>query len=483
MSTKNVYKLLNTLTQSEMAGLAEFSRSPFHNTRSDIVKFLVYLSSVYPNPEENAISDETVYREVYGREKLNTQVVKNLLHRTTKLCEKYLVELALRNDRFTHDTLLISELQKRKLVSYADKKADLAISIQDQHEGYSISFLKKRYDLLELKHQLTENHDSRFKITSNSTKLSAALKYMLVSILRTLNDYEVNRFVEADESRNVFIDRINEMLNFENALETIKTNEPENYPLVACYYYGLLSKVNDPNGLYREKLKQLSFENIERFRQVDNIEFWQMIFASYIFSKSSKGPVDVKTLHEINKMYVNRGVIYRDDHGFVSDSSYHNIAMQAIGCRDFQWAGNFINTYRDQLEPSVKENTYNFLMGYFNVTKGDYNNVIQYLSRIKSPDIPVNLTVRWMLIRTYYELGHYFEAESAVDAFRKFITSSGRVTRESISSYPLLLRLTAHLIRAKTSGKGLKEEIYLKAKNTPNFIGRSWVLEKMEEIK
>ncbi|MBL8016948.1 MAG: hypothetical protein JNK43_06745 [Ignavibacteria bacterium] len=447
------------------------------------MKFLTYLSSVYPNPSENEISDETVYREVYGREKLNTQVVKNLLHRTTGLCEKYLVELALRKDRFAHDTLLVNELQRRKLVSYANKKAEKAIIFQDQNEEYTISFLKKKYDLLELKHQLTESHDSKFKIASNSNKLSASLKYLLVSVLRTLNDYEVNSFVEAHENRNVYIDKIDELLNFEKVLEIIKHNEPEDYPLLACYYYGLLSKTNDPGGLYREKLKQISFENIERFRHVDNIEFWQMIFAAYIFSRSSKGPVDVKTLHDINKMYVNRGVIYRDENGFVSENNYHNIAMQAIGSKDFEWAEEFISSYKDQLEPSVRENTYNFLMGYFNVTKGDYNNVIQYLSRIKSHDIPVNLTVRWMLIRTYYELGHYFEAESAIDAFKKFITSSGRVTRESISSYPLLLKLTAHLIRAKTSGKGLKEEMYLKAINTPIFIGRSWVLEKMEEMK
>lgn len=483
MGNKTIFRLLGLLSESELSGLLEFSRSPFHNTRNDVVKFLTYISAVYPDPEEEEISDKAIYKEVYGRKKLNTQVVKNLLHRTTRLCEKYLVELALRNDRFQHDTLLISELQKRKLVSYANKKTDTAISFQDQNESYTINFLKKKYDLLEMKHQLTESHDSRFKITSNSKKLAASLKYMLVSILRTLNDYEVNSFVEADESRNVYIDRIDEMLNFEKVLELIKQSEPESYPLLACYYYGLMSKTNDPDGLYREKLKQLSFENIERFRPVDNIEFWQMIFASYIFSKSSRGPVDVKTLHEINKMYVNRGVIYRDDVGFVSDNIYHNIAMQAIGSKDFQWAEEFINTYKDQLEPSVRENTYNFLMGYFNVTKGDYQNVIQFLSKIKSPDIPVNLTVRWMLIRTYYELGHYFEAESAIDAFRKFISSSGRVTRESLSSYPLLLKLTAHLIRAKTSGKGLKEEMYLKAKNTGNFIGRSWVLEKMEELK
>jgi len=483
MSIKTIYKLLSSLSGNELRGFAEYSRSPFHNTRKDIVKFLTYLLSVYPDPEKSEISDETIYKEVYGGKKMNIQVVKNLLHRTTKLCENYLVELALRNDRFTHDTLLIAELQKKKLVSYANKKADKGIIFQNQNEGYSLNFLKKNYDLLELKHQLTDGHDSKFKISSNSRKLPAAVKYMMVTILRTLNDYEVNSFVEAHENRNAYIERIDEFLNFEKLLETIKQSEPKDYPLVACYYYGLMSKTNDPDGLYREKLKQLSFENIERFRQVDNIEFWQMIFASYIFSRSSKGPVDVKTLHEINKMYVNRGVIYRDDDGFVNENSYHNIAMQAIGSRDFQWAEEFINSYRDQLEPSVRENTYNFLMGYFNVSRADYNNVIKYLSRIKSPDIPVNLTVRWMLIRTYYELGHYFEAESAIDAFRKFITSSGRVTRESISSYPLLLKLTAHLTRAKTSGKGLKEEMYLKAKNTPNFIGRSWVLEKMEELK
>jgi hypothetical protein len=502
LKQKSVFKLLSSFTQSEFDCFCLFAASSFHNTRGDISRFVAHISEAFPVLEGENFTDSIIYSKVYGKPEINKheinkheinkrdvkkcevnkQVVKNLLHRTLLLCEKFLIQNALESDRFMQDALLISELQKRKQISKASKLAQISLDYFRQTENYTISFLKKQYDLLELVHHLHDLHEPRYKIQSGSNKLSASIKYFLVSVLRTLNDYEVNSFVEAAGDGDSYINRIKEIIDFPRALDLIKETEPEEYPLIACYYYGLKSKIDDPEGNYREELKRLSFENIEKFRAEDNIEFWQMIFASYIFSKSSKGPVDVKTLHEINKMYINRGVMYRDSNGYAEENSYHNIAMQAIAANDLAWAGLFINTYKEQLNPAVRENTYSFLMGYFNMNKGDYGNVISFLVKIKSPDIPVNLTVRWMLFRTYYELGHYFEAESAIDAFKKFITSSRRITKQSVSSYPILLRFSSQLVKAKISGKELKLEYYLEAKSIPSFIGRRWLLEKMEEL-
>jgi hypothetical protein len=90
-----------------------------------------------------------------------------------------------------------------------------------------------------------------------------------------------------------------------------------------------------------------------------------MIFSSYIFSRAQKGPVDVKTLHQINKMYVDKDVAHKDENGFIEENNYHNITMQAIAAGDMDWAEGFIEKYKNELNPETRENTYNFLMGYF----------------------------------------------------------------------------------------------------------------------
>ncbi len=488
MAQKSLFRLISSLSKQEFGKFREFISSPFFNKRSDIARFIEYLEPHFPEFPENTLTDELIYSSVYGAGgtngsgKFNMQVVKNLLNRTLNLCEKFLVQLGVEKDEFLQSLALTGELHSKGLSARALKTAYEKIEYFNKTGVYSADRMKKQYELLQLSHSLIHADNTKQKILNNNKRYSAALKYFIISMMGIASDYEVYSFVETVPVKNVYIEKITEYIDFEKILGLIKENEPEEYSIAACYFYGLMSKINDPNGEYREKLKQLSSANIENFRHTDNIELWQMIFSSYIFSRFQKGPVDVKQLHEINKMYVDKGITQKDDKGYIDENNYHNITMQAIASSDYKWTENFINRYKDELNPEIKDNTYNFLMGYYKLMKGEYNDVIPYLSRIKTGDIPVNLTIRWMYIRAYYELGYYFEAESAVEACKKFISSSGRVTKESRSSYPQLLFYTGHMIKAKTSGKRLKEEIYLKAKNTPSFMAKKWVMEKMEEL-
>jgi hypothetical protein len=481
LAQKSLYILLSSLSKAEFSRFEEMVSSPFFNKRNDLIRFIGYLGDLYPEFHGEKVTDDLVYEAVYGSKNFNKQVVKNLLARMLIMVEKYFVQLGMEKDEFLQVNALARELQRKGRLRQADKMTGEKIEKFDKHESYSLEYYRKKHELLEIRHNLIPGDNSRLKITGSRNRFSASLKYFLVSLLRAVNDYEVHSFVESPGEAYPYIEEITEYIDFEKTLELIKANEPEEYPLIACYYYGLMSKTNDPDGVYREKLKELAISGIDSFRHSDNIEFWQMIFSSYIFSKSAKGPVDVKRLHEINKIYVDKNVAYIDEEGYIAESSYHNITMQAVAAGDLKWAEDFISKFKEQLNPAIRDNTYNFLMGYFMMTKHEYENVIPYLTRIKTTDIPTNLTIRWMFIRTFYELGHFFEAEAAITAFKKFISMSGRVTKESRSSYPQLLSFMTGLIKAKTSGLNMKEEIYIKAKNT-SFIAKNWVIEKMDEL-
>jgi len=481
MRQKTLFKEFSRLSEHEFTRFTEFVSSSFFNRRNDVIRFTQYLKPLFPEFPEKQVSDNAIYKNVYGAESVNKQVVKNLFGRTLSLLERFLIQLALESDEIMQVSALVKELKRKNLNTRADKILNDSIDQFSKDSDYTLDTYRKQNDLLELKHGLVGESNSKEKILSNSKRFSALIKSTLVSLLKIANDYEVYSFVESAPTKTAYIENITGYIDFEKALKLIQETEPEEYPLIACYYYGLKSKTDDPDNIFREKLKDLCFENIERFRQNDNIEFWQMIFSSYIFSRAQKGPVDVKTLHQINKIYIDKNVVHKDAMGFIEENNYHNITMQAIAAGDMQWAENFIEKYAKELNPETKENTYNFLMGYFMLNKGEYNKVIPYLSRIRSGDIPVHLTIRWMYIRTYYELGHYFEAESAILAFKKFISASGRVTKESRSTYPLSLDYISAVVKSRISGKSLGEEKYLKAKNS-SFIAKKWVIEKMEEL-
>lgn len=479
MAQKLLFRYLNSFSKAEFERFSDMVCSPFFNKRSDLIRFVNYLKECFPALPDEKLGYPEVYKNVYGDGKVNIQVVKNLFNRMLKLCETFLLQTEIEADDYMRTIGIVKGLKKREMNADALKIADKKIEDNFMTNTYTADLMKKQYELYELKHELS-GEEPKKKIENNNKRFSASFRFFIISLLRIANDYYAQSFVEQADSINPYLREIFNLVNFEKILSIINETDPDDFPLYAGYYYGLISKIDDPDSDAREKLKEISFSGIENNRYDDNLELWQLIFASYIFSKANR-PFEAREIHEINKKFIDKGIIHNKANGYISENFYHNITMQAIASGDFNWVEGFINRFRDDLEPAIKEDTYNFLMGYYLSSKGEYEKVLQYLARIKTPDIPTNITVRWLFIRTYYELGHYFEAESAADAFKKFIAFSGRVTKETKATYPLSLKFVAALIRAKTSRKPLKEDIYLKAKNS-SFIGKKWVLQKMEEL-
>ncbi len=482
MAQKSVLKLISSFSESEFRRFIDMLNSPFHNKRGDLLRLSRYLDSVYPGINEDKISYENIYLNVYGGGKVNIQVVKNLLGRLNDLAETFLIQIGLEKDSFTSEMLLTKEFIRRNMNDKAIKKVGKIKRTAEEMEKYSVELYRKLYELNELKYEMIPGDMNKQKIEANKETFYDALRLFLTTLLRIANTYENYRFVEKEENEIELLDNITDYIDFEKLLELIKKTTPKDHVIPAIYYYSLLSKTKDTNGKYREMLKSLAFKNINEFRNMDNIEFWQNIFASYIFSRSNTLPVNIKELHEVNKEYINNNVLIRDESGYIPDASYHNIAMQAISVGDLKWAEDFINKYKNELEPAKREVTYNFLMGYYNINCKNYDRVIPYLNRIRTNDIPTNLTIRSFYIRTYYELGYYFEAESAIDAFRKFIKANKRITKETLSTYPEFLYFTAKMVKSKLSGRQLDDEIIKKIDGNDNFLNKKWILEKIKEF-
>lgn len=479
MAQKTLFKFLSTFSKSEFERFEDMIKSPYFNKRNDLVRFVGYLRECYPEMNDEKLSYREVYKRVYGEGRENIQVVKNLFNRMLDLCERFIMQTEFETDDFTKTIALAKGFKKKEMMSAAVKLVDKKINENFRTNAYTADMMKKQYDYFELKHELT-GEVPKEKIINNNKRFSASFRFFLISILRIANDYYAQSFVEQAEETNPYMKNMLQLIDFEKILELIKAANPDDYSLYCSYYYGLISKINDPDAEIRRKLKEISFEGIENNRYDDNLEIWQLIFASFVFSKNSV-PFEAKEIHEINIRFIDKGFVYHNANGFISENFYHNMTMQAVAAQDFKWVEGFINRFREKLDPAIRDDNYNFLTAYYLSSKGEYEKVIQHLAKIKTPDIPTNMTVRWLFIKTYYELGYYFEAESAADAFKKFIAFSGRVTKETRASYPVSLKFVTALIRSKTAKKPLKEEVYLKAKSSA-FIGKKWVLEKMEEL-
>jgi hypothetical protein len=484
MIKNKTFSLLSRLSKDEIKQFTEFVSSPFFNKRTDVIKLAEYLESIYPSFTEEYVSEEKIYRVVFGEGSCSTQVVKNLASRLQTLLEKFLMQLGLEKDRFLQANALTYELRRKGSFELSERELDKSMSRINSEEVYSPRYMKLNFDYLETKNDiLTATHiNYKKKIENLNLRSRFLVDFFLLALLRIANENAAFKYVLPGESPANLFEDFFECFDIERFLELLKIKQPEQYPVIALFYYGLQSKINDPEGVNREKLKKLTFENFGRLRKMDLIECWSMLFAAYVFSDQCPVQNLSEEVHEIDKFFIDREIYFQDDSGFMMENSYHNIAMQAISAGDYSWVENFLKSYKEKLPPGIRENLFNFCMGIYCFNKAEYENSISYLSRVKADDIMSNLHIRNTHIKSYYELGYYDEAESAIFAFQNFISQSKALTRQVKGTLPAFIRYSKMLIKAKSSGKPFPGHIYEKAKKGGGFMSKKWVIEKMEEL-
>jgi hypothetical protein len=486
------FELLKTLNKAEFYRFADFINSPFYNKRSDMVKLMEYLCSVYPKLDEKNLSEEVIYRKVYSEGSNNNgkhymQVTRNLMTRLGELLDKFLMVTGVESEadyRFMPYAARLSEKNSRKKLN-----EHIEGSITSLYKAKStVEYYKKYTEYLEAKDMfLSEGSNYSAKSQTLSELLENSFGYYILSLLKNSNELAAFQYVYRNKKAKVLLDTIFSTVDMEKHLQNLLVNDPELYNITAIYYYGLLSKINDPDGSVREKLKEIIYNSFGRLKKIDLMECWSLLYASYIFSMTAvANNTNVNAnleVHKINKIFVDNELIPTGSDGMINENTYHNISMQAVITRDFEWAEEFLNLYKPLLKDDVREHTYSFCMAILLFSKGEYELCISFLSRIRPDEINTNMFIRITYIKCFYELGFYDQAESALYALRTFLSQSKGMTYETKRALPAFVKYCKLMLKHRSTGKKIPDEIYLKAKNEPDLTSRKWILEKMDELK
>lgn len=475
----NFEELLNSLTKREFKRFTCFINSPFFNSRSDILRLTEYVSQKLPL---GRLDREELYRHIYGSGKYSPQVILNLLSRMKSLLEQFLITIRIEKDEEAQVKALAEELANRGMYRNAERVLEKGI-LKLEDEIYTANYLKKYYEYTELRESyLVNNKQHKLKAESSFQRGQAAVNFFILNLLRIANDIVVFRYVNTVLENKVIFNGIFSFFDFKGYLENLKDLNSPYFVMTAVYYYGLMSKMNDPQKFHRNKLRDIVFNNLDELKYHDQATCWTMLFASYIFTSTPQKENASEEVHEINKLFVSKGILTRDEQGFFIETSYHNIAFQAINAKDYDWAERFLDQYRSELPPGTTDYTYNSCMARCKFNRGDYDACLNFLSRMKIENVVLRLNISTLAIRCYYELGYYEEAASAIEALSRIYSSNKELTLNLKRTLRDFIKYSRILVKARASGKKIPAAKYQSALNGPGFSARGWVLEKMKEL-
>ncbi|MBK9013210.1 MAG: hypothetical protein IPM82_03490 [Saprospiraceae bacterium] len=121
---------------------------------------------------------------------------------------------------------------------------------------------------------------------------------------------------------------------------------------------------------------------------------------------------------EINKLLLENGLIF--ENGYLPPWRYTNLVTVGLRTGQTDWTHGFIHRYRGKLLPAYSENLFRYNLAQFHFHQQDFDNAQRELVHVEFTDVLLNLGVRSLLIKIYFETGQDEILYSYLEATRIF---------------------------------------------------------------
>jgi len=277
-------------------------------------------------------------------------------------------------------------------------------------------------------------------------------------------------------------------------LKDIEKNElitKKNHPNVYMIYLTVLISLSDKNPerceiLEREYTLYLK-KNEKRFDKDQLYHYNLYLLNRYWKIVTDTG--DVEYRKKIFNLYdtAEKGG-YLISQNSIENDLFNNIISACITTGNLNWAEKFLNKYEKVIKKDITDDNICFAKAKISFLKKEYNEVLQFLSRIKLHSPLTHTVTKFILCKVYYEKGDIQGITNELENLRKFLKRNKNVSDHIeiiITKFRHLIKGLMKFIDAKQITSEEKSKIahsYLQEINeTEGFIPEKiWFIEKYQ---
>lgn len=476
MKSKKIHLALAYLNVYELNSFKKFLLSPYFNQNSAINSYFDILDTTIRSDEElSNLKNEAVWKKIFGTEPYNDVRFRKLNSDISKLFENFLAVKEMEQDPTLTNSLKIKAFKAKKmsnlypgLITHINSAKKTQ---QDRSADYYLDLFNIEKSIFGLQTDAERKSKSKDPVKNlNIEEISLNLDVFYIA--EKLKYY----CTILSWSRSYKIDK--KIAGIEFILKLAKIPLFSEYPPVKLYYT-ISRTIADENNLdHYYLLKQLIDQYIHLFPGDEAREIMEAAI-SYCVVKMNKGNNDfIKEAFLMYKKAINEKLIFDDEN--LSPVAYRNVAIIAMRAEEVEWAEKFILEYSDLVKEDFRENAKNFSLARLEFFKLNYSNVIDYLNQIDMNDFFYNVSVRTLLLVSYYELEEYLPLDSLLQSFNAWVVREKSLTKESKARYQKLIRFTKRLANTPHYEKEKLLKLKIEVTDAKGVVSKDWLLEKIE---
>lgn len=468
MYNSKLIHIIEVLNSEEKELLKKWLHSPAHNQRNDRLKLLLFLLSkrkLSPKTTEN----KTVYTHVYGKITYEDKKWKKLMNLCVQLLEDFIHFLAQRKNAFSKQKALISFFQQHNLNKYTQQYIQKTKNLQAKDTLSNSQYFQQQYELEELTFAYQNTTTD-----SNTTNLQPIFNnHYIAFIINTL------RYTcEAITHQRLYKSNYDIPL-LEHILADIETGKYKNIPSVQMYYHSFMALKKPDEEHHFELLQELMFQNYN-ILNANEIKSLYLIAINYCVRQLNNGAEKyVRAVFDLYQYGLAHQILIENN--MLSRFTYKNIVAAAIRLKEYKWVIQFIEDYTPILEKSYQKPYALYAKAKLHFAQGDFDATLELLTQVEFDNVFLSMDAKTMLLKIYYERGHYEALEALLTSFNRFLE------RKSILAYQRkihknMIKLTSKLLYLPNHEKTKIEQLRQEIIQTNPLTEKPWLLAQLERL-
>jgi hypothetical protein len=481
VNNSKLVNILRTFSKNEMKEFEKFILSPFFNRGRNYITFFGELKKFYPSFDNEKMTPEYIYTKMYPGKEFNKQIIWNMTSQMLNMAEDYLMHVSLKKNRFVKDYQVADEFSERKLAGYFYKKLD------DMEAGLDKMGLESNY--FNYKTQLEKARMGYHFMEDTQHLLSKHIlkkgEYTILNFIKDITDV----ICDLDANYRMFNAKFNvniplvfiKNLKIEQIIKYANAHKFKYASVMEMYYQSMMMVLNFDDTHHFFRFRKLFEESYYEMSYGENLK-WVTSLTNYCSNRINYGDRSFrKILFEIHKFELKEEIVFTNK--TLSKILFIQILRNAIAINETNWVKKYIEDYVPKLKASYQKPMRALGFAYYYQRLGEHEKVLENLSRVKFIDVRDKLYVRFLYIRTYYDLNEHDALINQIDSARHFLNKNSALSDITKRNYMDFLAVLSRLIQAREKHNTAEIEILrkkLKMKKTLLF--EDWLMKKLDEL-
>ncbi len=462
-----LYEAFVSLTATEIRELGKFVRSPFFNTKPQLIALYDYLTdcrsrTVLPEAEK-------AFEALYPGQPYDDQKMRLANSALLALLEHFWVYQEKFQEADVAKTQLAAAYRKRNL----GKHFQIALrEARQAHEQQPFRHAEHYHDL-----QRLEWEQYQFVTATKRTELFNLQENSdLMDVAYLARKLQLACLAVAHQA--VFQSHYQLGL-LEEILAHVVQPPLMDLPVISLYYHCYKFSTD----------RAVATEHFTRFREIlaissdafpaEELRTLHLLAINFGVKKINESQGDWLTATlSLYQSALERGLLL--ENGVLSRFAFNNIVAIALRVGEASWAESFIHQHKSSLERQYREATASFNLARVAYDRRDYPTALANLQRSDYKDLINNLTAKALQLKVYYEIRAYDLLDSHLVSMKNYIRRHTAIGYHR-TNYSRMVHYTQALMALNFNDRVAVETLRARILAEPVLTEKDWLLAMMND--